>query len=218
MAMYYEFEVSLVGTKPRVWRRFLIRKHGSSFLDLSDAIQDAAGWQNAHMWHFAKPKRQGRPEILAYIPAPPEQREFAFDPITGQPLPQAHMISLGSYFRSPKDAAVYTYDFGDDWEHRVTVKQMVDLKEKFYRRLTGGRLAFPTEDCGGLPGYYACIVAVQPDFLTEPMREQFQAWDLDEYRRWMEGIDWRPNRFDLKAAREAFDINEIERGWFPIYP
>jgi len=214
MAMYYEFEVSLVDTKPRVWRRFLIRKYSSSFLDLSDAIQEAAGWQNAHMWQFTEPKPPH--DTIAYIPAPPDQREFAFDPVTGQPLPQAHMINLGSYFKSPKDTALYIYDFGDNWEHRVTVKQMVDLKEKFYRRLTGGRLAFPTEDCGGVPGYYACIAAVQPDFLPESMREQFKSWDLDEQREWMEGIDWRPDQFNLKSARESFDINDIEWGWAPI--
>lgn len=212
--MYYEFEVSLVDTKPRVWRRFLIRKYSSSFLDLSDAIQEAAGWQNAHMWQFTEPKPPH--DTIAYIPAPPDQREFAFDPVTGQPLPQAHMINLGSYFKSPKDTALYIYDFGDNWEHRVTVKQMVDLKEKFYRRLTGGRLAFPTEDCGGVPGYYACIAAVQPDFLPESMREQFKSWDLDEQREWMEGIDWRPDQFNLKSARESFDINDIEWGWAPI--
>jgi len=48
---YYEFEVSLEGIKPRIWRRFLLRKD-STFHELHDTIQRACGWQDRHLYAF----------------------------------------------------------------------------------------------------------------------------------------------------------------------
>ena len=51
MTAYFEFEVSLEGTKPRVWRRFRLRKD-ATFHELHDTIQKACGWQNYHLFDF----------------------------------------------------------------------------------------------------------------------------------------------------------------------
>jgi len=48
----------------------------------------------------------------------------------------------------------YLYDFGDDWEHQVSVETVTaaDPAARYPRR-TGGQGVCPPEDCGAIPGY-----------------------------------------------------------------
>ena len=55
MPKYFEMEVSLLGIEPRIWRRFLIRAE-ATFQDLHNAIQEACGWENAHLFEFLSGK------------------------------------------------------------------------------------------------------------------------------------------------------------------
>jgi len=55
---------------------------------------------------------------------------------------------------------------------------------------------FPPEDCGGIPGYENCV-AVVLDKATGEI-------DDPEYLRGWLG-DWRPDQFDLAAAKKQFD-------------
>jgi hypothetical protein len=50
----------------------------------------------------------------------------------------------------------YTYDFGDDWRHRILVEHVEPLPSTMAEqlpRLVAGRRACPPEDCGGSWGY-----------------------------------------------------------------
>lgn len=51
MPRHYDFEVSLCDVEPRIHRRFLLRDAGA-FATLHNAIQDACGWENYHMFAF----------------------------------------------------------------------------------------------------------------------------------------------------------------------
>jgi hypothetical protein len=49
---------------------------------------------------------------------------------------------------------LYVYDFGDDWQHEVTVQAVEPRPDgAVHVRCTGGARACPPEDCGGIPGY-----------------------------------------------------------------
>ena len=206
MAKYLEFEVSLVGTKPRAWRRFVLRRQHSTFLDLHEAIQHACG---------SEAKRPFR--VIAAAPGAGDGFDWGVDPMTGEPEPEAHVVPLHQFFEEPKDAALYWYDFGDDWQHKVVLKKAFESKESFYRRLTGGALAFPMEDCGGLWGYYSCIAAVKPDFFKPEELAQFDPETLEERREWVPD-DWDPTAFDLKAESQRFDVNKVEYTWQLVRP
>jgi pRiA4b ORF-3-like protein len=143
MPRYYELEVLLRDAKPRIWRRFLIADN-ASFLDLHEAIQDACGWTDTHL--FAFHDRGGEP--IAGLP----------DDEYGEPDPDAKKVKLRSYFDGEEGTScVYEYDFGDSWEHDVKLVRTAELPEKFARKLLGGARAFPPEDCGGIPGYEECV-------------------------------------------------------------
>jgi hypothetical protein len=138
---YFEFEVSLRGAEPRIWRRFLIAET-ASFLHLHEAIQEACGWLNCHLFTF----RDRKGKAIAGLP----------DDEDGDPDPDARKVKLRSYFGRAR-SCLYEYDFGDSWEHEVTLQGIVERPEKFGRMLLGGERAFPPEDCGGIPGYEECV-------------------------------------------------------------
>jgi glutathione peroxidase-family protein len=55
---YYEFEVTLLGTETKVYRKFLLHKY-SNFSALHSAIQDSCGWENRHLYNFSFEKMNG---------------------------------------------------------------------------------------------------------------------------------------------------------------
>lgn len=177
MPAYHEFDVSLVGVKPRIRRRFVLRAT-ATFADLHRAIQDACGWQDRHLFAF----RDRTDSPLAGIP----------DKETDEPDPDARRVRLSSYFGEGKETTcMYEYDFGDAWEHEVTLRAAIKLPDRFERRLLGGARAFPPEDCGGLPGYEACV------------RMATQGRGPKDLREWLG--DWDPEAFDLEETRREFD-------------
>ncbi|WP_431950567.1 plasmid pRiA4b ORF-3 family protein [Actinacidiphila sp. bgisy167] len=59
----------------------------------------------------------------------------------------AALLKPGAHF-------VYTYDFGDSWEHLITVEQVQTASAGLhYPYCVDGAGACPPEDCGGAPGY-----------------------------------------------------------------
>lgn len=184
MPDYYEFEVTLRHVKPRIWRRFLIRK-AATFHDLHTAIQDACGWWNSHLFAFRTWGRDG--EEIAGIP------EADWD----EPVPDARKVTLAAFFdESGADRCLYEYDFGDGWEHEVKLRKPLALPESFKRRLLDGRRAFPPEDCGGVWGYERCV-----KLLGGGADEKDE--EVEELKEWL--CDWTPEGFDLAATKRAFD-------------
>src|SRR5260221_3292613 len=48
----------------------------------------------------------------------------------------------------------YIYDFGDCWEHQLTLANPRPAEPGLnYPRYLGGERAAPPEDCGGIPGF-----------------------------------------------------------------
>ena len=188
MPKYFEFEVSLKDIRPRIWRRFLLRE-AATFRELHDGIQAAGPWQDSHLWEFCTVDRRKVIAGVLYDDAP-------------RPIPDAKRIKVGSSLTAPGKKCLYRYDFGDDWEHEVVLRQVVELADAFRGRLLAGRRAFPPEDCGGVPGYYECLAAVGAYSFPANSEGAPSAADLAERREWLG--KWTPD-FDLAAAKKEFD-------------
>ena len=69
-------------------------------------------------------------------------------------------------------------------------------EKRFQRRLVGGSRAAPPEDCGGVYGIWN---------LVEKFETGAGPWGLepDEQPGWIDS--WKPDQFDLAAAKAAFD-------------
>ncbi len=132
----YEFTVSLVGSAPRVWRRFLA--HEVIHLnELHILIQMVMGWQAKHVFEY-------RFGDTAYM-APEYSEDTGAKDLEGVTLQQA----LGSLKKFS-----YVYDFGDYWNHEIEITKVLDHNPSLiYPVCIGGENACPPEDIGGLEGY-----------------------------------------------------------------
>lgn len=185
MPGYLEFEVTLQGITPRLWRRFQIAAD-ATFGDLHRAIRDSFGWSGGHLWEF-----RDRQRTLAGFA---DDFLEAFD----EPTPDAEEVKLASHFAKARSCS-YEYDFGDGWMHAVKLRERVSSPDRFHRRLIAGRRACPPEDCGGVPGYYRFVSVVETG--VDPWDE-----DVAELKEWLG--EWDPSEFDLKSKRRIFDADK----------
>jgi hypothetical protein len=136
---------------PRVWRQLLVP--ASIRLDrLHSVIQDAMGWQNCHLHAFTiDGVRYGRPD--------------------GEPGFRDERTATLSALLKPGGHFLYTYDFGDSWEHLITVEQFQTASAGLhYPHCVDGAGACPPEDCGGAPGYSDLKM-----ILADPAHEEHHA-------------------------------------------
>ncbi|MFD0508211.1 plasmid pRiA4b ORF-3 family protein [Streptomyces chiangmaiensis] len=101
----HQLKVQLEGTKPPVWRRLVVPSD-VALGSLHDVIQMAFGWQDTHL-HAFEDRSGGR-----Y--APPG--DF------GLPAFDEKKAVLADVLPRTGDRMNYTYDFGDDWLHLITVE------------------------------------------------------------------------------------------------
>jgi hypothetical protein len=172
----YRFKITLNGIKPAIWRRI-------ETLDLSlgkfhEVIQTAMGWTDSHLHTFEVDHiRYTDPQMLDDVFPEPSERSYA-----GMKISQ--LIKR----HGPKLRLIYLYDFGDGWEHKVTLEgtstRQTDVQ---YPRCLAGKRSCPPEDVGGIYGYEDFLEAI-----GDPEHEEHDSF-----------IEWA-GEFDA----EAFDLDE----------
>jgi hypothetical protein len=141
----YQFKITLDGVKPAVWRRIQVPED-YSFWDLHVAIQDAMGWQDYHLHEFkiANPKTGNN----APIGIPDDETDWSRATLPGWE------VAIIDYFTMDNRSAIYNYDFGDNWQHRIRLEAIEKAKPELkYPRCVAGDRACPPEDVGGAWGY-----------------------------------------------------------------
>ncbi len=166
----YQLKITLLDTKPPIWRRVLI--DGASTLDhLHEVIQAAFGWWSYHLHEFDVSRtRYGVPDPDDdWGPPPKDERRTRLDAIAKE----------GSKL-------TYTYDFGDNWRHSIVVEKVLAADPTTtVPALIDGRRASPPEDCGGTWAYRELL-----DILADPAHPEH-----DERREWI-GRPVDPDAFD----------------------
>lgn len=172
----YQLKVTLRYSKPPIWRRFLVRE-GTNFQILHEILQNVMRWTNSHLYDF---------EFGGTIYTDLELE----DDFSLRPAKDARSVTLRKLRLSKGSKLCYIYDFGDYWVHDVVVEGVVTEEAgQFYPVCIKGRGACPPEDCGGIPGYFDLLTAL--DDPGHPDHEQI--------------IDWLGGEFDP----ETFDLEEI---------
>jgi hypothetical protein len=177
-APLYVVKVALRGTKPPIWRRLEVP--GDLPLGrLHRAIQVAFGWQDYHLHVFETPYGD-------FGVADPELGYRAEGPVTLEQVAPGAGAKIS-----------YTYDFGDGWEHAITVEKLLDppADGKAGILVTGGRRAGPPEDCGGVWGY-AELVEILRDPSHPDHGHKLEWLGLDDAE------DFDPAAFDLDGINE----------------
>jgi hypothetical protein len=73
----------------------------------------------------------------------------------------------------------YLYDFGDCWDHQLTVANIrTGDPDLSYPRYIAGERNSPPEDCGGIPGFYQTLDAAADP--THPNHAEAKKW-LNDY-------------------------------------
>ncbi|MDA1129584.1 MAG: plasmid pRiA4b ORF-3 family protein, partial [Chloroflexi bacterium] len=153
---------------------------GYSFWDLHVAIQDAMGWFDSHLHEFRINNPEGGSVQRIGIP------DDEFD--DEEPTLAGWDLKISDYFSLENTSASYTYDFGDNWQHTITLKDVLERTPRLrYPRCVGGARACPPEDCGGIWGYEEFLEAIQ-----EPAHEEHESM-----------LEWVGGRF----GAEDFDAN-----------
>ena len=159
----YDFEVSLRGVEARVWRSIQV-PGDFSFWDLHIALQDAMGWEDYHLHEFEIINPATGHTVRIGIPD-----EDSLD--EERPTLPGWEARISEYFTPENAAATYTYDFGDDWIHAITLRETLDREPRTaYPRCTGGAKACPPEDCGGPWGYQDFLEAINDPAHEEHVR------------------------------------------------
>ena len=164
----YRFKIELMGIEPLIWRIIEVPST-YTFWDLHVAIQDSMGWLDYHLHSFRLLPPRKRKPILIGIPYDEFEDDFEEDTLAGWEIP------VNQFLNEPGDEAVYEYDFGDGWCHKVMLEG-INLQEagKQYPHCLSGERACPPEDCGGIPGYYNLLDILQGNDNEE--RDDINAW------------------------------------------
>jgi Plasmid pRiA4b ORF-3-like protein len=178
----YQVKITLFGTE--VWRRMLVPA-SLTLANLHHVIQVAMGWEDGHLHEF-------RAGTQTY--GPPKPRADAFNMPFDMPRSiDERKVQLHQVLGRVGARAVYTYDFGDSWEHGIVLeKRLAAEPDMAYPVCTGGQYAGPPEDCGGVPGFFDLVEAIQ-----DPQHARHE-----EILEWV-GADYDPQEFSMEKVNRA---------------
>ncbi|PWJ60677.1 pRiA4b ORF-3-like protein [Dyadobacter jejuensis] len=142
--MSFQFKIQLKNvSKPTVWRKVTVPEE-YTFEQFHEVIQVAFGWDMYHLFQF-NPVGRGRTELVIGMV------DEDFDDFGEEKLDASETV-LSDVFEDEGQKYLYLYDFGDDWEHQITLEAIIDDGAET-PTLLDGQGACPPEDCGGAPGY-----------------------------------------------------------------
>lgn len=173
--MKLKLKIQLKGiSKPPVWRVVIV-PNGLTFSKLHLVIQATFGWENHHLYQFSPSGWRSDFCIEA-----PHQESDGLD---------ASKIRLKTYLNTVGQKFVYIYDFGDGWEHEITVKETLPESDQNVLLLSG-KGACPPEDCGGQWGYenLKIILADKKNSEHKEMKQWLgmktsDVWDADAFEK-----------------------------------
>ena len=160
--------IELLNTNPLIWREVEVPT-SITLKVLHDIIQITMGWFDQHLWEFTIDKKSyGLPMDEDWGSAP---------------RIEAIKVRLRDVLQPRKTTINYLYDFGDSWEHRITLTKIrPGLPDISYPHYVSGEWGCPPEDCGGIPGYYHMLDALadpeHPDHAD--VTEYLDGWDPKE--------------------------------------
>ena len=189
----YVFRVDLNGMKPPLWRRISLPKD-ASFFDLHRAIQAAFGWAGYHLHSFCSVGNTIQRLVIDW--AGEEGEHFGWT----RQLKETE-CRLEDFFGNGEKSVNYTYDFGDNWEHKVKLeKEMVsDVQGGEPFEILKGKGGFPIEDCGGRWGL-SCIIDGTHEYLDE--------FEPEQVKELQEGI-FHPELVSPRSVEEEMHIQAM---------
>ena len=186
----FRVRLDLRGAKTPIWRR--LELPGDLTLPrVHDVIQAAMGWSDSHLHRFRTGKDHRSPYFITDV-----------DLDEGEEGRVEDDVRLDQLLADKGDELWYEYDFGDGWDHRLVVEDVLYAPPDTVR-CTAGRLACPPEDCGGIGGYQEIAIWVRSGYDDDLLPPVFE--DAEHARSWLPR-EWHPDRFDLEETIAAVSV------------
>ncbi len=183
-----QLKIELADIEPPIWRRVQVPAD-FPLRQLHNVIQAVFDWLDYHLHEFeVGDKVYGQPEI---------------EPghLGDQRLYSDKNVKLGALLDRGVERFLYRYDFGDNWEHLITVEKVLASEPGVeYPILVEGARQAPPEDCGGPPGFEAFLEAMADEEHED--HEEMLSWrgepfDPDDMR--LDAVEAMLNR--VRASR-----------------
>lgn len=196
----YRLRIVLRHVKPEVYRVVMVPA-GITFLRLHDVIQFAMGWQDYHLYMFSfegeKEAFTNSEELVDeykfYLENPKAENpehQLWIDLILKRPFRLSSKVKIDKYMEK-HGRAVYTYDFGDNWEHDIILEEVVDDYPFGYPQCIDWSGACPPEDVGGPGGYV----------------EFLKAWRKPTNKEKRQLVEWGKSQ----GFKEQLDLQQLNR-------
>lgn len=129
-------------------------------------LQSVFGWENDHLHDFTIFGKDRENPLLRLVP---DEEDLFYDE-------KAVLIreqKLQDIFPEHKEM-IYTYDFGDDWEHRIQLIRVIEDHDQPSPYLLEASGQTPPEDVGGVWGFVSFReIIVDP---THPKYPEIKEW------------------------------------------
>jgi Plasmid pRiA4b ORF-3-like protein len=183
MTFYFKIQILDVGS-PDVWRQLHVPGN-FSFHHFHHIIQASFGWTNSHLYEYS-PEGIGSHPVITHPNFLPES-EYR----------NSVLFKMDEYFSEKEDKIFYTYDFGDTWQHIITLEDIIDEPTKKAVCIDGAG-ACPPEDCGGPRGYKDFKIVI-----NNPIHEEFAS-----FKKWAgigKGRTWDAFKFDKEITNRILE-------------
>jgi hypothetical protein len=178
----YQLKVMLRGSVPPIWRRVLVPAD-IKLSSLHRVMQVLMDWTDDHQHQFTVlSKPQSRADSGQDV-HPSDESRFRLCDVA--PTPDGELL--------------YEYDFGDSWDHHITVEKSVprDRETPCHPVCLAGERASPPEDCGGVMRYAHIVRAIrdrdhpETDELVERYGPDFdpEAFSIERVNARLESIE-----------------------------
>lgn len=189
----YVLRVELDGITPPIWRRVRVPSD-LTLRHFHEVIQSVVGWSDSHLHAFLMGPGERTHDVAPFI--------TEADIAEGEEGTPEAEVRLDEVLTRAGDRLYYDYDFGDQWEHTITLEAVETWVEgdRQIRCLAGERACAP-EDVGGVPGYEELLNVLAG-------RTQGLSADWGRTLRDWAGEGYDPEHFDIDEANEALDALE----------
>lgn len=186
--------IELRGSRPKIWRRLSLP--GDLTLDVVHRLfQAAMGWTDSHLHRFQPGTGQSYSQPYFVT---------EFDDEEGEEGTREDGVRLDQVLRTPGDRLIYLYDFGDGWEHRVTLESLAPLTTGNREPVClGGARACPPEDVGGIGGHHEIAAWLRAGSPADDVPEPFE--DAEHAHGWLP-VGYDPDAFDAAEATAAMRV------------
>ncbi len=183
----YRLRIDLAEVDPPVWREVLVDP-GTPLDELHQVIQGVFAWDDSHLHEFTAEGAGGRTSRFA--PADDEDGWWAAEPTVDE-----SRVRLSQLLGPGPGRLRYRYDFGDSWDHLLTVVDSRPADGPLPRCVAGAGAA-PYEDSGGTWGWADKVRAAR-----DPRHPEHA--DIREWLGLADGGTLDPADFDLTEADES---------------